>query len=249
MKLYTPPTPNWGSALLTLSLGLICHAGAASYTLTLHQEAHPGKYTATPQSGLGGVLANYNVKATSSSGSRFWTFCMESTEYFQSGRTYNGVASSTTDSKSGADPLSVGTAYLYEQFALGQLDSLVSGFSYDNSGGLRLQKMIWWLENEAGGTKDNAMWTLLDSTFGNEALDTYTGSSVGVLNLTKYVGPGGDNLASSYGAFRQDQLVFWGSPQPGPSGSPVPDGGTTLALLGLSLGGLGICRRWHSKGK
>ncbi|MES2439845.1 MAG: hypothetical protein V4584_12285 [Verrucomicrobiota bacterium] len=221
-------------------------ADAATSTLNLRAEdSYVGKYTADPNGALETVLSHYDVKATSDGGTRFWTFCLESQVYFESDRTYNAEVSASTDSASGPDPLSVSTAYLYEQFALGQLNTLVTDFTYDVSGGARLQQMIWWLEGE-GGVQDAAMWSLLNTTFGANALSTYTGDAVKVLNLTKYSGVGGDGLA---GTARQDQLVYWGNTPTTTNTRPVPDGGTTLLLLGSALGGLGLVRRWTRTAK
>jgi hypothetical protein len=245
MKLNTPPT-YWRPALLALCLGLANLANAATYTLNLRAEADSplGMYTIAPDGDLESVLTNYDIRATSDGGTRFWTFCMESQVPFQDNRTYQAEMSSSTDSViGGRDTLSKGTAYLYEQFALGLLDTHLEDFTYDLSGGIRLQQMIWWLEGEVDGLQDAGMWSLLGSNFGNTALEDYTGSAVKVLNLTKYEGPGGDQLAASFGVFRQDQLVYLGSPQPTSTPEPVPDGGTSLVLLASALGGLGILRR------
>lgn len=245
MKSYLPPTRLGGLALPLLATALLSSANAASYTLELFSENHPGKYTADPDASLEFVLGNYDVKATSDSGNRFWTFCLERTEYFQNGRIYNATAS--TQATAGPDPISAGTAYLYEQFATGNLDGLVAGFDYANvaNGGARLQNTIWALEGELNpSSMDTDLKNLLINRFGSEAayLSDYAGASVGVLQLTKFDGQGGDSLG---GTARQDQLVYWGSPEPTPpvTTNKVPDGGTTLLLLGLSLGGLGYCKK------
>lgn len=246
MKLNTPTPTHCGPALLALCLGLTHVASAATYTLSLHAEeaSAVGKYTADPYAGLEAVLANYHLQATSAGGTRFWTFCLESQVYFQSDRTYHAEVATSTDSVGGRDLLSTGTAYLYEQFATGQLAALLQdGFAYDVSGGTRLQQMIWWLEDEIGGVQDEGMWSLLGTTFGNLPLEDYSGSAVGVLNLTKFEGAGGDNLGASHGTLRQDQLVYWGSPR-GTTTRSVPDGGTTLLLLSSAVGALGLLRRW-----
>lgn len=254
MKLYTPHPTHCGPALLALCLGLSSLASAATYTMNLRAEdaSHIGKYTADPDGSLEAVLANYSTLATSDGGSRFWTFCLESQVYFEPNRTYNAEVSSMVDSPGGGDPLSNGTAYLYEKFALGQLGSLMEplgGFTYDLNGGIRLQNMIWWLEDEVGGAKDEQMWTHLGSTLGNDILSNYGDDAVKVLNLTKYDGVGGDTLGASYGTLRQDQLVYLGPSRGTTTTNRVPDGGTTLLLLGSAVGGLGLVRRWNQKDK
>jgi hypothetical protein len=251
MKMTSPHATLGGSYLCILLAGMIGSAGAATYSLTLHSETHPGKYMADPDGALESVLANYDVKATTNSGTRFWTFCLESQEYFQSAKRYDAELSAATDTTAGGpDPISLGTAYLYGLFAQGTLDSALAGFSYASvtNGGARLQKMIWWLEGESGGVLDSGLEGLLVTQYGSavNAKADYSGSAVKVLNLTQYTGNLG-NADSLSGTRRQDQLVFFGNPQIIIPPRQVPDGGTSLLLLSLSLGGLGLGKRWVSK--
>jgi hypothetical protein len=166
----------------------------------------------------------------------FQTFCLEYNEYITSGGTYDaqigtaairggvGIGSGPTSPRS--DPISVGTAYLYTLFATCLLDP---HYTYEN-GDQRaidaesLQKAFWYLEDErtwsqTGGS--NTFVTLALNKFGGEvgARADYTGSSVGVLNLTSSAG------------YHQSQLIY------------VPDGGVTAILLGLALNGLAALRR------
>lgn len=232
-------------ALAMLVSGLTGAAQAQNFTLTMYSEVNPGKYTVDPTGDLETVLSSYSSKAKTTSDSRYWTFCLESSQYFGSGKTYNATPSLAADSV--PDPISAGTAFLYKEFALGNLDALVSGNGFDYSnvagGGLKLQKTIWWLEGESGGALDVDLENLLNLTFVNSTgyLANYAGNEVGVLNLTKFNGAGGDSIA---GTLRQDNLVFWGSTSPAPPAPSVPDGGTSALLLGLSLGGLGVARRF-----
>jgi hypothetical protein len=251
MKKISPRATQGGIYLSVLLAGLVGSASAATYSLTLHSETHPGKYTADPDGALESVLANYDVKATTNGGTRFWTFCLESQEYFQTGKRYDAELSSATDTTAGGpDPISLGTAYLYGLFAQGTLDAALAGFSYSNvaNGGARLQKMIWWLEGESGGVLDAGLEGLLVTQYGSalNAKADYSGSAVKVLNLTKYTGTLG-NADGLSGTRRQDQLVYFGNPQIIIPPRPVPDGGTSLLLLGLSLGGLGLGKRWVCK--
>jgi hypothetical protein len=85
----------------------------------------------------------------------FQTFCIEANEEFTPGNTYSVGLSDRAmygSQKPGGDPLSIGTAYLYSQFASGKL----SGYDYTYGAGRsttagELQQAIWWLEDEAGG--------------------------------------------------------------------------------------------------
>ena len=187
-----------------------------------------GHYRARPFDGLQGVLANYDPAKTASSG-WFGTFCLETDEYFSQNGVYNATLSqqafrggSNTD---GGDTLSRGTAFLYETFATGGLDSLAVGFSYHSVvSASALQNVIWALEDESMGSMTLSYETLLISQFGslaNAKMD-YTGANVRVMNLT-----------SGEGVYNQDQLVL----------VSVPEGGGTLALLGLAITGVEVLRR------
>lgn len=236
-------------AVCALGLGLIGSAKAATYQIRMHSVNHPGKYTFDPDDALESQLGDYALGATSSGS--YWTFCLESSEQFRSDKIYYAEGAPGSSTTSTADPISAATAYLFEAFVTGNL----SGFGFAPADGRRLQKMIWFLEEESGGytdpaSQDAALWGIVTAEFGDlaGARSHYAGADVGVLQLTKFDGAGRDNLA---GTARQDQLVLWkpqfSPPPPPPSGegNPVPDGGTSLLLLSLALGGLGWIRRFH----
>lgn len=129
----------------------------------------------------------------------------------------------------GKDIISMGTAHLYELFALGTLTELSYGSS--SSAG-RLQEMIWYLEGELDSiSASNVFISPLTTKFSTleNAKANYTGSAVGVMNLTGVRSDGSVSL-------HQDQLVYLG----------VPDGGVTLSLLGLALVGLAAIKRRFS---
>ncbi|HZZ18778.1 MAG TPA: hypothetical protein VFE25_05390 [Opitutaceae bacterium] len=179
----------------------------------------------------------------------FETFCIEDQVDFNVGGTYNysiglGLQQSTATVKS----LSSGAAWLYEEFATGQL----AGYDYNTGNdttdaakrladaGL-LQATLWALQGEPGdpnipyntnpatnfaladilahfGSFANAQ-TIADPTNGNDP--TY---GVVLLELTD----GNGNAA-------QDQLVYWGA--------PVPDAATTALLVGGALIGMALFAR------
>jgi len=172
---------------------------------------------------------------------------------FTPGTTYNlGLSLNVLGSVNPKSPipLSVGAAYLYQQFALGTL----AGYNYTSAStrltdaGL-LQAALWYFEGgqsysgfPSGGT-GNQYYT--------DALNYVEGLGYGASELTTAVTSEGEfgveimNLtATSGGGAAQNQLVFLG----GGSGltdqdPPVPDGGATLALLGLSLAGVAVFYR------
>ena len=261
----SPRLKNHVLAFATIAFGLTGVANAATYSLTMHTTASSTKYLVDPIGNLetelttGGVLTHYAVQATAASGTQYWTFCLEKNQTFASGQTYDAEPSLGADSfdnplgPNGSaiapDPISFGTAFLYEQFATGMLN----GFNYNDpiGSGVALQNAIWWLEGEAGIPLDSSVQHFLDLASGQNYglgltyLDNYLAPpalpsdsqlryGVGVLNLTQ----GNDK--------HQDNLVYWG---PTPSRVPttdlsVPDGGTSALLMSLSLGGLGIVRRY-----
>jgi hypothetical protein len=221
-----------------------------TYTLTMNATANDGGYWANPDAALGSmVLGNYAL-ATKDSNLGFWTMCVETNEYFWPGSKYNAAVVGTTAHNGGTntttgDRISVGTAYLYEQFALGNLPSLLSShgfgtFAYNVTDAARVQNMIWYLEDETGEgtiTPDPSLVALLTWAIpgGLTAWHAdYAGLDVMVMNLTWFNGQGGDPGGSSYGnGLRQDQLVLW----------HVPDGGSTAALLGAALMAIAAFRR------
>ena len=161
-------------------------------------------------------------------GMGFETFCVEYNEHFTPGGTYNYTISQAAihgGVPGGSNPLSLGTAWLYLQFAEGNL----TGYNFTNAANRttnagQLQDTIWWLEAQRpdpGAT--NQFRQLVISQFGSATsamADNNGFYGVAVLNL--YF-PDGSNA--------QDQLVL------------VPDSGTTAVLLAGGLLGLLLFHR------
>ncbi len=136
------------------------------------------------------------------------------------------------------DPLSVGTAWLYKQFANGTLAS----YDYDPLGGRAasakdLQETIWWLEDEkpdpgSGNAFRNAVLTQFSTeaaakaNFDPDNPANAAFKDVRVLNMYVSTGSGPDLTQP-----KQDMLVL------------VPDGGLTFMLLGAGLLGVAALRR------
>lgn len=191
-----------------------------------------GNYRFDPQGSIGVDLSGYAAGATD--GTWFGTYCIQKNEYFSSGGIYDvvvndraikaGVNNNQNNVSDGYDIISVGTAYLYAEFAKGTL----AGFNYGlASSAADLQNWFWYLEHEQTNQGSSTFGNLLVSQFGSVAnsMVDYTGNEVKVLNLTT----GGLTNRT----YNQDQLVYVG----------VPDGGSVVAMLGLTMLGLVAVRR------
>jgi len=170
-------------------------------------------------------------------GDSFQTFCIEHNEFISkgqgvmfglsSGAINGGVIAGYDNPRGNPDPVSIGTAYLYSQFAAGTL----SGYNYNTtvagrqaSAGL-LQNAIWYFEGEQALSGSNIFVTAMETKFGSYA--GAVADSGGAYNVKAV------NLVAANGVtLRQDQLYV-----------AVPDGGSTLALLGLAIGSLAFVAR------
>lgn len=157
---------------------------------------------------------------TPSEGSPFNTFCIERDQYITVGGTYAYLISDSADS--GNDPISIGTAWLYNQFRLGTL----TGYGLDQQG--HLQNAIWYLEGELTEGQINR-------------------SDYEYVKLARNSLPlGTDVFSDADGAFG---VVVWnlydrcGGPAQSQLGFGVPDGGSTLAMAGMGLAGILTFRR------
>jgi hypothetical protein len=216
-------------ALLATLAGSVTLAQAD--TLTLSQNSNysvgiGGAFIATPTSGW--IDNSLYSGAAKIAGGGFLTYCIEYSEHFAPGGTYNymvnggavngGVSGQTSLNYDG---VSNGTAFLYSQFAQGNLAG-IAGFAYDTSatGYGFLQNAIWHLEGEIASS--NALADYAKANVANWNADSNGSYGVSALNLT-YLG----------GARAQDQLYY----------HKIPDQGLTVALLGLALVGVAGFRR------
>jgi hypothetical protein len=236
--------------LLILS-GVMAVAMAKAGTVTLDLTPNydwwgGGEFTAYTSDSF---VGNYAPSATYDGG--FETFCLETGVEFYPGSSYTYSLGNVTQpvpaSGVGSDLyLTAGAAYLYSQFAQG----ILSGFDYDTPGDFAagtdagrvtddhlLQAAIWALQGgQTYGNYPSLSDTELDNPFYSAALAhggtaQYTGTTVQVLQMWD----GSDAV--------QNQLVYTPSPAPNFNPSPVPDGGSTVALLGMTFAGMGWLRR------
>ncbi|HTV01345.1 MAG TPA: VPDSG-CTERM sorting domain-containing protein [Luteitalea sp.] len=229
----------------TLAAGFLLLAGSATSAVA-GPIGDEGSFQQTRQSGYytgnGGEFTVYGfgsslnvtgyTSASSNIGSMdpsFQTFCLESSEYAASPSYFkvnSAAVGGGNEAVGGKDPISVGTAWLYTQFATGTLNNYFTGDRTVKAG--QLQQAIWWLEGEDGNQDlmTNQFYSAAVTFFGSAAAaqaDAQAGY-LGVYVLNNYT-----NAARTEKA--QDFLYR------------VPDGGTTLMLLGAALVGLRGLRR------
>jgi hypothetical protein len=192
-----------------------------------YQTGQGGEFTLYITSASGGLnIANYAPSTANIANGSFQTFCVEVQEHIYTNTDYkaeinhNAIYGGVVPD---GDPISVGTGWLYSQFARGTLAGYNYGVGRIGSADL-LQKAIWYLENETGNPGNNIFLNAAVSHFGTLAAAQADGGwyfGVYALNLTRV----SDNLIC------QDQLIY------------VPDGGSTVMLLGLAFAGISLISR------
>ena len=165
----------------------------------------------------------------------FTSFCLErggaalgSTLQFGVLYSYTLNSYATSGGESGQespnqDPLSEGSVWLMTQYVNGALAGYISD---DPNSGEALQQAFWYLEGETAAISPLAQ-SFLDLAYlakGGEAAAKVAAADLGNVRVM--------NLFEGE-LFRQDIIVY----------IPVPDSGTTLILLGCSLGFVGFVSR------
>jgi hypothetical protein len=192
-----------------------------------YQSGNGGEITvtlSTPVSGyVPGVTSGFVQSGT------FQTFCLELHESLVNG-TFVAVPADVTQ-LSGIT-LNKGTAWLYQQFAAGTL----SGYNYGpnavdrKASAAALQAEIWHLmgnQDAANPTFDALVMGALGATWSDPNTSAF--SPVRLVNVWDI------GLVGQREGARQDVLYI--------PGTSVPDGGLTLALLGMGLTGIGVISR------
>ncbi|BCS36051.2 hypothetical protein TBR22_A52880 [Luteitalea sp. TBR-22] len=188
----------------------------------------------------------------------FQTFCLESSE--AAAASFYVVGSAAVSGGNERDPIllqdriSLGTAWLYSEFAKGTLN--VAGGNYFGSGNRsqeadKLQKALWWLEGEHTNLDSlnnpyyRAAVEFFDTNNDNVWDKSFAQADAPVGYLGVYVLQN-FRSASARDAFVQDPMnrreraqdFLWYHNPP-----TVPDGGATVMLLGGAMLAMGALRR------
>jgi hypothetical protein len=172
-------------------------------------------YSPSTMGTIGAVDTSSGGYSSDLSGQQYFqTFCIQSTVNFGPGVSYSVVISPA---------ITIGTAYLYSQFAAGSLNgyTYTYGSGRSTSAGL-LQQAIWWLQGQTRGV-DNSFVTAAGTALGMTAaqLQDAANGAYGVVAL--------DLGVSSAPA--QDQLAIIAVPEP----TTVVAGALLLLPFGASV--------------
>jgi hypothetical protein len=217
----------------------------AQLQVTLYQDTSNysygdgGEFNAVPDAALLSVNPTLNgyVAATAdptAANPSCQTFCIETMEDFTPGDTYNVTISQDIMFDGGlfpsGEPITMGTAWLYSQFAAGTLNGIDEPYDYTYGSGRvatagDLQQAIWYLQNEqpltGNGADGTAFYDAAVAALGAN-INNPSDGAYGVVALNLWV----PNQDDSNGAASQDQLMI----------VPEPDDVSFALLFLLPLG-------------
>ena len=218
--------------------GLGYYGGNVSYTTSPYGGKNGGGEFKLGGIGLTLPIDQYDSRTHSESENTFQTFCVERDEYIdqmdiwvseqfvnditQGSHAWGGGLNSPTINPTG-DDLDPMTAWLYEQFATGQLDN----YDFDNTSPDQRR-------NDAAGLQW-AIWYIEDELYCDEYLADVPKAAYyyGLMDGLNLKGIGNVRVLQGYdgSCYKQDQLYY----------VPVP-GAVLLGMLGLGAAGLKLRR-------
>ena len=234
-------------AAMSVTLAAVTQVGALTVNVSTVSGYNVGQgggeFNVTPITGVGyapSVLV----------GGGFETFCLNRNLGIVVPGTYNATvnANSAYDLQGGGTrTMALGTAYLYQQFATG----ILAGYRYGQTAGgttsgrasdaYNLQLAIWTLE---GQYSYGSLAADLGNAFITIAANLYGGGTAGLLTAM------GANGAGGFGVGALNLTFVAGNPTGVPVGTPaqplltlLPDGGTTLMLMGIGFSSLALVSR------
>jgi len=162
----------------------------------------------------------------------FQTFCVEIFNEFSPGSSYFYTLGQTThNNPPGASPLTLGTAWLFSQYASGAFGGTDIGGQYfltpAKSG--ELQAALWYFQSQ--GANPNGAFNVWGN--GLPTFDSYTDMALAAL------GGNANAFTPSAGAYGVSVIEEVN----GQDWLEVPDGGLTVMLLGMALGSLTLVSR------
>ena len=233
------------TTIVAVSLAAATQVGALTVTVSqlsgyYNTTDGGGEFNINPVTGVGyapSVLV----------GGGFETFCLARNLGINIPGSYNAVVNVNgtfaSDSVGGTSQITLGTAYLYHQFATGVL----AGYNYTPGASTRaqsayfLQLAIWTLQ---GQYSYGSLALDLGNAFVNAAASAYGGGTAGLLAAMAANNGGGFDV----GALNLTYIA--GNPYGVAAGTPaqsmltlLPDGGTTLMLMGIGFSSLALVSR------